>query len=314
MFLLTLAGLLGASAVIGYGGYRVLRTTKRRWIGVAFSLVVGLLTLMAGGIALLTIGEKPATDERIGDARQLSTTLRRSRPRPSGALPPPTSSPISIGRSGDESVVAPPLEDALGVVALSAPSSVGLREDFTISLSITSERSMPVESREVPLLGPSSAELRTLDACGAPTATSMLKACASADGGTFEVAWDITPTEIGEMVFTLRVPADLMPHYGVDAWVATRQLQRLYGSTYSQEASNNDPIVSQEGVSIDLRQQQIRIPIRVVATLGVSRAVYNTLAVIGTFLSALLGSGWLWQALAWWRARVKAQEPHPSAT
>jgi hypothetical protein len=56
-------------------------------------------------------------------------------------------------------------------------------------------------------------------------------------------------------------------------------------------------------MSTDMHSGQLRVPVEVVDTLGVSRSVYNALAVIGTLLSAVLGSGWLWKLLEWWRTR-----------
>jgi hypothetical protein len=56
-------------------------------------------------------------------------------------------------------------------------------------------------------------------------------------------------------------------------------------------------------MSTDMLSGQLRVPVEVVDTLGVSRSVYNALALMGTLLSALLGSGWLWKLLEWWRIR-----------
>lgn len=49
--------------------------------------------------------------------------------------------------------------------------------------------------------------------------------------------------------------------------------------------------------SIDLNNQEVRLPIEVSTTLGLSSKTYAWLAVVGIFLSGALGSGWLFKII-----------------
>jgi hypothetical protein len=75
--------------------------------------------------------------------------------------------------------------------------------------------------------------------------------------------------------------------------------------------TNKDQIVPTRygSASLDLARQQIRVPVDVVSTLGVTRSTYDWLALFGTFASAFLGSGWLWQLVA----AVKSRSSKSSA-
>jgi hypothetical protein len=118
------------------------------------------------------------------------------------------------------------------------------------------------------------------------------------------VAWDVTPTEPGQLLFTIGVPSKLMPQSGVAKWEAVAV--GPYGSGGRGESatmSASSPAVTWLGMSTDMHSGQLRVPVEVVDTLGVSRSAYNALALIGTVLSALLGSGWLWKLLDWRRMR-----------
>ena len=63
-----------------------------------------------------------------------------------------------------------------------------------------------------------------------------------------------------------------------------------------------------DNASFDLSKREIKLAVDVVPTLGVTRTTYNALAFAGTFFSAALGSGWVWQLFTWLRTR-KPESP-----
>jgi len=299
MVLLVTLALLVPSALVGSALYLLFRRSRRVWLKWTVSIAVGVIAALCGAVAYLVLSDTPATNERIGEPRRLSIRLsdRRS-----------VSSDVTTGRSVSSPVAPPPpAAESLGEISILAPESVVPREDFSIGITVTSKREFPTGDHPVRLSAPSSAEVRTLDTC--PTIPSM--ACARSDGHQFRVAWDITPIQGGQLLFTIGLPTDLVPQAGLTQWygrvVGSPSTDGAYGGSTLRgppnDVSSTSPFATWDGVAVDLRNQQFRVPVTVVTTLGVSRNVYNSLAVIGTVLSALLGSGWLWQILGLWRGR-----------
>ena len=65
---------------------------------------------------------------------------------------------------------------------------------------------------------------------------------------------------------------------------------------------------SEPGWEVDFAAQQFTLPIRFENTLGVSAQLYANLSLIGAALSGMLGGGWLWGLLAWFKARKTTQK------
>ena len=329
MFLAVAAGLLVTSGLAGYGVFMVSRRSRRRWLSAVFAVASAFVLVIASGLAYVAIGSTPASNERIGFDRRVVIEMRLPsadeqsfQPNPGpvsvpststeppsdlGPVPTPVPPPpvLSLGRE-----TVPQLRgQMIGEIALLFPASVTSHEDFSLGVTVLSQHQIPTAVRTVRLSAPRSAEVRTLDTCG-PDEKSALSACSTSDGKKFQVAWDVTPTEPGELLFTIGLPADVMPHYGAHEWraqfIERRSRDRIGPSTSAPAfgasvISPALPAMTWDGVSVDLESQQIRIPVFVETTLGVSRNVYTALALIGTALSGLLGSGWLWRFLEWWR-------------
>lgn len=60
------------------------------------------------------------------------------------------------------------------------------------------------------------------------------------------------------------------------------------------------------GAEIDLESRQLRFPVRVSTSLGLSGDTYAKLALVGTILSGFLGTGWAWKL-------VELLKPKPTA-
>jgi len=161
-----------------------------------------------------------------------------------------------------------------------------------------------------------SIELRTVDRCAdSNTNTIQNVACTSQDNPK-EVRWEATPKSTGSVLSTLVLPVAVRPGHllGADwtaqAFVNDRVVSKggaydrgygpyesygLYGDEGPYTMNADAPAMSYENWSIDLASGQIRFTTDVVRTLGVSDRTYVTLAVVGTFASGALGSGWLFK-------------------
>lgn len=314
MFLAVAAGLLVTSGLAGYGVFMVSRRSRRRWLAAVFAVATAFVLVIASGLTYVVIGSTPASNERIGFDRRVVIEMRlpsadEQSPFSTSDVPPsslgtvPTPAPPPMPSLRPETV--PQLRGrVIGEIALLFPASVTPHEDFSLGVTVLSQHQLPTAVRAVRLSAPRSAEVRTLDTCG-PDEKSALSACSTSDGKKFQVAWDVTPTEPGELLFTIGLPADVMPHYGAREWRAQFVERRRAPSSApglgASVISPASPAMTWDGVSVDLESQQIRIPVFVASTLGVSRNVYTALALVGTALSGLLGSGWLWRLLEWWR-------------
>jgi hypothetical protein len=317
-FFAVTAALLLTSTLVGYGVFVTAHRLRRRWVTAIIGVGCTFLLLIAAAIVYLTIGETPANNERVGSEqrfvieisevdgeiqdRALELHERRSSVERAAFSQPPSFRPPRVDL---------PTRPVVGRIEVLAPTAVTPREDFSLALSIWSSRQFPNDVRAVRLSAPRSAEVRSLDVCAA-TQENQLAVCSTPVENTFHVAWDVTPTEPGQLLFTIGVPSDLMPQSGLSKWEAVAV--GPWGSGGRGESptmSASSPSVTWQGVSVDLLAGQLRVPVTVVDTLGVSRNVYNGLAFIGTLLSGLLGSGWLWKLLEWGRTRSISKRKRP---
>ena len=65
--------------------------------------------------------------------------------------------------------------------------------------------------------------------------------------------------------------------------------------------SSRRPSYKASDFEIDCAAQEITLPVQFQTTLGVSGATYGYLSILGGFLSAFLGGGWIWQVIALFR-------------
>jgi hypothetical protein len=59
------------------------------------------------------------------------------------------------------------------------------------------------------------------------------------------------------------------------------------------------------GAGIDLQNKWIEVPITVTTSIGLDEDDYAKLTLLGTVISGLLGTGWLWKLIEAWKAKPK---------
>jgi hypothetical protein len=203
-------------------------------------------------------------------------------------------------------------------ITLVMPDAARSNDDFAVRLTVTAKQSsFEKKITSAALLTPPWTKARTLHSCSGltlpPAQENMIVACS---GGTSTriISWDVSPTGVG----SARVAVRLLNEPIFPMWQATVSLNgeklvrtraglefgnHQHGSSYVERyepvlLSPNEPAVEISGVGVDLNSMQFRITVPVLTTLGVSARTYGYLAVAGTALASLLGTGWLWQFLS----------------
>lgn len=311
MALVSLAAVLVISALLGLGIYLLLKKLRRRWLRLLISAFSAVVVLCVVGIVLFVVGLTPATNEPVGSTARITmdmgNSLRAAKTpgassnRGTGVRPPPREQ----ARTSEEVRV-------LQTIVIFFKDSVKPQEDFTFLVSVSSpEGSLPTGKHLAILSAPPSAKIRTSDECderGSPN--GGMRACAGSDGKSFRAAWDVTTTDSGTLLFTLTLPDTLgiSPNPGDQKWLAEVRGTGMPGPSSGGWPGYvllkpEQPYTEWGGRSVDLAKRQIRIPIQVVTTLGLTRHTFTTLAYMGACLSAVLGSGWIWHLLVWLREK-----------
>jgi hypothetical protein len=203
---------------------------------------------------------------------------------------------------------------ASGEIEFSYPPQVAIHEDFTVGLLMKSRAgTFQRSSYSAHLYAPESAKARTSDVCNPPpNDPNATAACAEAQSSLFAVDWDITPNQEGTEVLRLVIPEALIRALTPDERDWAGKAHQLVASSLG---GSSEPPTSQLGPSkttgrldsavFDLSKREIRLSVEVIPTLGVRRSTYNSIALIATFASGALGTGWIWQFLTWLRTRQK---------
>lgn len=308
--MLTIAYIAIALAIAGMLGFAVSRILnpmiQRRWLRVAISIVPGSLAFIGAGLFFLVKSfENPAADAAIFEDVTL-LEIRFDEPQDQGIQ---TSNKVSIAY----------------------PSTVNVAKDFTVHLFVTSNAKHNENVEHTAYLStPKSVDIRTIDTCETGTmdeySADRTPACdgLSLEDLEFRVAWDITPSHAGEITAALQFPSMLLPV--LHSWKAYvfRDAKPLFvervlsdepipvGSSGIKRRTMIDvpvPLHAQrsfmrhDGISVDLSSNQLRVPISVRKTLGVSGGTYLNLSIAGTLLAGLLGAGWLWEMVPVGRKR-----------
>jgi hypothetical protein len=182
-------------------------------------------------------------------------------------------------------------------------------------------------------------QLRTPSPCGTTpsvdlSATSAVAlSCQERVEGPSQVSrfrWFVRSEKYGESYLTLKWPRQIgdiirkesqwAGRVKRDGRVVTRYVAGPEGRPWVPGRDRSDlrevpeiismarPTYGDSGWEVDLAAQQFTLPIRFETTLGVSAQLYGNLSVLGAALSGLLGGGWLWQLLAWFKARPKTRK------
>jgi hypothetical protein len=204
-------------------------------------------------------------------------------------------------------------------IKISLPLNVAQRQDFSISLDLRSRRG-DTEEEQFLLSSSSSAIARSSDRCESlKVPDGFSGACMKPSVLSSNVTWDLTPIESGILIFTLTLPNSepVVPTDIKAAWegyVFDTALGKFHpyrtfkAGDRAFDVIVRDDIVVHNLLSVDLARQQIRIPVVVVYTLGMTRATYDWVALLRTCISAFLGTGLLWQILSTIRTRREQKE------
>lgn len=213
-----------------------------------------------------------------------------------------------------------PRNEALHIT-LAIPASVRSNDDFPVRLTVSvNQAGLERSETSAALLTPPSIKGRTLQSCTGSTSPqtqeNMVVACATGTSSR-TIVWDVTPTGAGSARVAVRVLSESIPrswravvYLDGEQLVRTQSGLRFGARRGSSSVERHEavfltadmPAVEVAGVGVDLSSMQFRATVSVLTTLGVSARTYGYLAVMGTAVASLLGTGWLWQFLSRRRA------------
>jgi hypothetical protein len=317
-FTWTFFEILVGSVLTGFVLFWLSRRIRRKPLRVAFVVISGLVCggiVYAVALVVLSLTVPVASDDVVTHHQVFRLDFLPGSP----TLRTPTGfdmDPHVLGSSSSFEVVY--------------SDSVKKKEDFTVSVVAEStSHALKPESYEFLLSAPESATVRTSYQCATGTPQkSQTSACASAKGTSVRASWDVSLSEPSTGNLVLTVPASIIeqlmpapewvavPSYGNE--VIMRSARRSPFQTWKGGDPRDDltpflisqkvPYMESHGGEVDLSGRQIRLRTEAVDSSGFSAATYSKLTGIGTLLSGILGTGWLWQFLTW-RRQQKEKAP-----
>jgi hypothetical protein len=196
-------------------------------------------------------------------------------------------------------------------LVIAYPANSGVNNDVTIALDVYPiATSLPERELKAVLRSSHSFKAWTTQNCEPKTDSDGVAACVTNQGSPklIEFLWTASPSSPGLKEFAIQFPSlwhgnewkailsknsdPLMntrcKEYGEVRRNCLYALVLLSPSTPSYGSSQGE-------FSVNLSRPEVRFPIKVYATLGVSSYTYSWLALIGVVLSSALGSGWLFK-------------------
>ncbi|MFM0151974.1 hypothetical protein [Paraburkholderia sediminicola] len=226
-------------------------------------------------------------------------------------------------------------------IAIGYPDAIRIDEDAFTNAALTLDRGAVAPPLQASLISGGDVSARSLHACDTPAATpasgangAPVKACERKAHDERGFQWIVRSAKPGVSMVTINLPAPIVAALGDkngpgSAWSATvavnggSPLTKYVHSDGTPLKANENrvdmhemPITLTQGdqtfhvndVDIDLGSGQITFPLRFETTMGVSAGVYDLITQFGALASAVLGGGWLWQFLAWRKARAKSSD------
>jgi hypothetical protein len=318
-----LASLL-LGGLIGLGVYWPLRTTELVY-RIGAGIFFGFLAMLGSAIIFLYAAlEYPGVDEERFAGQNQIEVIREA----------------SLGeKEGD-------LKSRVSVL-VAFPKNARKDYDFTVRLVASATPELGSGEYKAYLTTSKSLEVRPRYTCqGAKSEERPGVACATSQSGSeLELGWDVTPSlsSEGRPDFVLSLPALWAPNA---SWVGhlrvggrelieyvnlpcARDNERRVDlgncetrsvvlnpqrPRYSIDHNNPDLDREYEGIEVDLVANTISFPVEVTTTLGFSAATYGWLALGGTIISGMLGSGWIWKLLDAVKKRREASSSLASHT
>lgn len=294
--------------IVGYFAQRALKTS-RTW-SLLFGGLAFTIPAMGSAAFIYIFGSTsyPAYgDKRFKDATNFTVVWF------------PDSAPSSLSSK----MPAPEAATSARKIQAVFPAAAGKGEDFQVRLIVAQKDSFARGEYRSSLQTSRALEVRPQHNCPSPSDTS--NACVSSDGSSreLEFSWDVTPLADGIPTVRISLPVpNLKPPWEAFIWLngdlvlggnLPDSTRCLVGSSGGGDLNRCRPFairsespqtkVLYAGIEMDLTNGYLRFPIHVETSLGISGETYAKLALFGTVLSGLLGSGWLWKLLDVIRAR-----------
>lgn len=316
---LVLLAVLAGSAGIGFVTFLGLSRVRSGWIRIPASLVVALFTFL---VAALVLGGRavllPATDAPTFTNRKsvIVTAAIRNNPNLVLTLRFPTEAQVSQDVELDLVVPVGPEKSPEESAVLRVGSEVRVRTGGSAAGCLPAAASTSSSKPDDAFL-----------ACPTPDRPGFAR-----------YRWFIRSDKPGRSIVVITAPVRALAPLHQAEWTATvASDEKIWSRTEAApiELQSNvprqwqgvidhrsnlkekpivltpaAPEVRYGGYEVNLGAGEFLVPLEFQNTLGVSAGTYAILALGGTVLSTLLGSGWLWQLLTWLRQRNRPTAPH----
>jgi hypothetical protein len=311
--------------LVGIGAFWLVRRYSL-WITIPATFFLTLFTVLFAAVTfLVAYNEFPATDRRNWSQLDRIEVLMDTSAKKTGIDQRARSAPsVYTGRqlqiyAGDRSKV-----DLSGVnsdlkISIGYPAETISGNDITVVLTITASGAQLPPGELSAVLRSQSLKAWTTQSCkSTPRSSGTEPACVNLKipKDSIEFIWTASPTGQGVRQIAIEFP----PVWRGDEWTAILaknselildECQRGHERPCSWNprllsASSSSYGAPRGDFSVDISRGDVRLPIKVLTTLGLSSFTYGLLAILGMVLSGALGSGWLFKL-------VETLKP-PSAT
>lgn len=297
-----------ASALVGFGIFRLVGH-RSAWIVVPSALFGTILTIFVSAASYLVAGlSYPATDERNwGSLSSVQLLVDKSKKTPDlyarfgqrlNSRKWQQGRHLEQENNGDDI-------DADYKITVFYPDNTRSGDDATIALEVRSaSAAFPSGELHALMRVSGSVSAWTTQNCSLNTAPGIAACIADGEARNFaSFVWVVSSDSGGQRQIAIEFPqlwsgsewTAIMPYGCGDGDLCGRRFD-AQSPSYASGTGN---------VSLDLSRREIRVPIYISTTLGISSAAYGWLAVLGVVISGALGSGWLFKAVELFWARKK---------
>jgi hypothetical protein len=315
-------GVITFAVLIGAAAFWLLRRYSL-WVTIPATIFLSLCTVIGASVIFLIAFIKfPASDDRnwseLDKVELLVDSSKKSSRIDDRAVR--TYRRRFEYSSGSPNEFNPPVIKSADLhadyaLSISFPAQTPSGDDITIVLTV-SARSTPLPTGELrAVLRSQNLKVWTTQSCAsAPKSVDGLAACSTVTShNSVNFIWTASPAAQGVRQLAIEFPA-VWQGSEWSAILAKNSVPVSGGANYTPLLlSTSSPTYgSPRGdFSVDVSRRDIRFPIKVLTSLGLSAYTYGVVGVIGVALAGALGSGWVFRLIELITSRSRKAKHQP---